>query len=160
MAFALGQLITASELNSINEPKYAQKVHGGGSTGGWKYWPNTSGYYCRNKNRTLYFKWYNGWFGGGGFRLQKLENGSWVTKVSRDFGWSTNTSGTYSYGEGWYRVYYEGVAEITFRLYWGHYPCVVGSQLRYFNSYTSSGYTTGEKLTATILNSGRVGTIS
>ena len=158
MAFVKGNMITKTGLDAINEPLYQRYYHDGNK--GWTYYPGTSGYYCRNKNRTLYFAWYNGVFGGGEFRLQKLENGSWATKVTRTFGWNTNTSGTYSYGEGWYRVYFEGNARKEFRLFWGHYPCVKGSFLRYFNECTSSGHASGTLLTAAILNSGRVGTIA
>jgi len=161
MAFAQGQLITASELNNINYPLYAQMVHGGGSTGGWQYWPSTSGIYCRNKTNQLWYRWFNGLFGGGDFQLQKLVSGSWTVQVSRNFGWNSESEGFLgNYGEGWYRLYYEGNAEITFRLHWANYPNTVGSYLRYFNDYNSSGYdTSGTKLTAAILNSGRVGTI-
>ena len=161
MAFTKGNLITASGLNTINQNLYVEKYHSGGSTGGWKTWPSSAGIYCRNTSKQLYYDWYNGVFGGGEWKLEKLVNGSWVTQASGDYGWNTDKSGTITgKGEGWYRVRYEGNAEIRFRLYWAHYPNVKGSFLRYYNSYSSSGYTNNTVLTASILNSGRCGTIA
>lgn len=159
MAFVQGQLITASELNAINSPLYIEYYHDGDV--GWTYWPSSSGVYLRNASTQMYYNWYNGAFGGGEWHLQKLVNGSWVDQASGDYGWYTNVSGTITAkGEGWYRIYYEKFAQVTFRLYWSKYPNTVGSYLRYFNDYNSSGYdTSGTKLTAAILNSGRVGTI-
>lgn len=158
MAFTQGQLITAAELNNINYPLYIRYTHSGDK--GWTYWPSTSGVYLRNKSRQMYYSWSNGWFGGGEWNLQKLVNGSWSTLASKSYGWSTNSSGyVNNLGEGWYRIYFEGVGDKDFRLYWGHYPNTVGSLLRYYNDYNSSGYSTGTVLTASLLNSGRVGTV-
>lgn len=159
MAFSAQQLITASELNNINLNQNVRYYVD--SRVGWTYWPSSSGIYLRNKTKQMYYSWYNGAFGGGHWYLQKLVGGSWVDQASGDYGWYTNVSGTITgKGEGWYRVYFEGAARKEFILYWAHHPCVVGSYLRYFNDYNSSGYDSGGSvLTTSILNSGRVGTI-
>lgn len=159
MAFVQGQLITASGLNTINELLKLEYYHDGNV--GWTYWPSSSGVYLRNTSKQMYYNWYNGIFGGGEWHLQKLVSGSWVDQASGDYGWNTNVSGTVTNkGEGWYRIYFEKAARVTFQLFWAKYPNTVGSFIRYFNDYNSSGYATnGTLLTVAVLNSGRVGTI-
>ena len=159
MSFTQGQLITASELNTVNMAQYLRYYVD--SNVGWSYWPSSAGIYVRNKTKQFYFSWYNGLFGGGDYYLQKKIDGVWTDLWHQHFGWNTNTSGSYTTGgEGWYRVYFQGAARKEFILYWAHHPNIVGSFLRYYDDYNGSGYTPEQLLTATALNSGRVGTIA
>ena len=159
MSFAQGNLITAIGLDSVN---YGMKaVKAGSINTGYTYWPSSAGIYCRNKAMQFTWAWDNGIFAGGHLTLQKKEGSVWVDRFVRSYGWNTHVTGDHTTGgEGWYRVYYEGKATINFSLYWGHYPNVKGSYLKYFNDYNGSGDTPGQLLTVAAVNCGRVGTIS
>lgn len=168
MAFTQGQLITASELNSVN---------GGVSISGtmsdsadWiQDWVGNNGvFYSHRPAGTLLFSAYFrcGWFGGGQLRIVKWVNGGWnETVCARDFGWSTNeTVNVNSTGPGQYRVYSNTAfqfAPISYYIYCGQTDCARGKYLTYYDGFQSSINTLrGTSLSVSACNSQRMGTLS
>ena len=66
--------------------------------------------------------------------------------------------------EGWYYLYYDcrddkhGTATMWFKSYMYPNNCKVGGALRYYNGPTSSGFTPGQQISITNLNSHHIGT--
>ncbi len=131
MAFVKGKLITVSELNNVNSSK-SYYMSFGGDTKGWKRWPSDGGVYCRKPSGRLFrVIWKNSSFGVGNWELWKKEGNTWTLKRKSHYGWNTDINHSVnSYGEGWYRVHYEGKAGIQFWLYWAKSNNVKGHPLR------------------------------
>lgn len=104
-----------------------------------------------------------GIFGGTTVRIQKLENGSWFTKWTKNYnyGGPYNTQIKNDWGPGYFRV--DGTSSWHVRVDFDFYPaqnnCVQGDYLAIYDNFASSGNRlVGEPLTAGILNQGRGGT--
>lgn len=169
MAWATGELITASKLNSENTvKKTAYSAYDGwgstSTTSAWHYIHKTTGriMYLRTTGTAYWWATGTAWF--------EFRNAAGV--VSRVGLWSgadtTNRTyertiyiQSYSYGPGWYRGYaYANRGTAVVDVYWGQDNCWAGGKLVYWDNPTSSGNRIpGQLLTADILNSGRVGVI-
>ncbi|MCB5288272.1 MAG: hypothetical protein LHW64_10795 [Candidatus Cloacimonetes bacterium] len=167
MAWVTGELITAAKLNSENTGKYTnyhcEHTAGKASINAtYTYMHQTTGriLYLRTKG-TAYW-----WAEGDGIVYFRNSVGA----VTEHVLWyeSDTTSRTiertiymetFGHGPGWYsaRVWVNrGWADID--MYWGQDNCWRGGRLVYYDNPTTSGNRIiGEKLTAAILNTGRVG---
>ena len=169
MAFIQGQLITAGELNNVNGSVpyyYAEDLRN--RTGASGYFPFEAGVFSHRTSASVvgYWRFTCGWWGGVSVYLQK-HNGSGyatiATLYSGSFGiGSFDVSGYgYSTGPGWYRFYITYSGNPRAGIHSGHNTCQFGDYLVWYDNPQNSGnrIMDGTTLTASALNSGRVGTI-
>lgn len=162
MAITLGQHITASAINNIAR---ATTIHYYDRATGFSGDPYTSPSYYLHGDLGVRFYTIDaiGLAGGTTVRVQKLENGSWVTKWKKDYG----VGGPYNvqikndWGPGYFRI--DGTSSFNVRVDFDFYPsqnnCNKGDYLTLYDNFASSGNRlVGEPLTAGILNQGRGGT--
>ncbi len=169
MAFTQGQLITADELNNVNDR--ASRSISFPTAADWiqDYIGNGGKFYSHRKSGTAIFRMRLdcGWFGGGNILVEKLDaSGNVIATLLRsNYGWSTHTTVTVnSTGPGWYRARSDTAFQFdatTIYLWEFQNDCTPGKQLTYYdNPATSGNRITGTPLTVSVLNSGRAGTIN
>jgi hypothetical protein len=170
MAWATGDLITATKLNSENGAKYTNYYEPNDTwgttsvTSAWHYIHHTTGRFMYLATKGTDYWWATGtaWF-------EFMNSSGTVTRITLWSG-SDTTDRTisqtlyvenYSFGPGWYRGYAAtDRGWPTVNVYWGQSNCWRGGKLVYWDNPTSSGNKiAGTKLTAAVLNSGRVGVI-
>lgn len=168
MAFAKGDLITATGLNSVNAS--AGRFTGTNPSGGDNIQDsigNNGIFYSHVRSGGLLFhvRLDCGLFGGGHYKCVKWVNGGWNETVKDDGGsWNTHMdSYVYSTGPGKYRVYSTTAWQYDaapWQAYFGQTDCTAGDFLvEWDNKFTSLNRKTGgSPLTAARLNSGYIGT--
>ncbi|NCB72879.1 MAG: hypothetical protein EOM45_14000 [Clostridia bacterium] len=169
MAFTQGQLITAAELNNVNNSwqTYTQKWgdgygdHSGVSpwfyvrsttglfgriylaTGGW--WPRVRGYLNKKDSET-----------GASYRVWSVGD---LTSFNKSWTYDFHAQ---DYGPGWYQLGGSGSKSHHTVWFWcGQKDCQPGKLLTYWdNPQNSSNRIPGTSLTTGVLNSGLAGTIN
>lgn len=167
MALIQGQLITATELNSVNST--VKIIFPTTSNDKTFYKPSEAGFFYHGSTGLIFwFNVGNGWFTSPSMTLQKLIGGTWTNVYSKsNSGWGSSwgdtvrMENTSNPGSGWYRIKF--VTSKSGSSDWGYWPgqqdCVRGDYLVVWDNPESSGNRIpGISLTVEILNSGRCGT--
>jgi len=170
MAIVQGDVITADILNTINTSVpfyYNENLENLANQEA--YWPSSSGVYSHRSSGfpigTFHFTC--GWFGGATYWMQKLVSGGWVN-INPSPIWSDSVVfntldvyGTaYSSGPGFYRWHITWSGNPRATIFCGKRDCVKGDYIVYFDDPASSGNRIPDtKVTASIVNSGRCGTV-
>lgn len=163
--FVQGEYITASKMNEINTStliNFSKTLSGGPSNISY----SSPQYYCHGTGKVVHAHGSYGAFGGIEMYLQKLENGSWVTKSTLAneadlFGGSYNKTVNNDWGDGFFRV--NGKGSVNVKPNADFYPaqknCTVGDKLTIYDAFGTSGNRlAGSFITVDLLNSGRGGT--
>jgi len=166
LSWTTGDLITATKLNSDNSTygRFSGTLSSGAdniqdSIG------NSGIIHSHRSNGSSLFtaRLDCGWFGGGQLIVQKLINGSWSDIYNNTFGWNTHTNVTVnSTGQGTYRIY-SGTAwqfdAVPWTAWFGQNNCNAGDYLvQWDNKFSSLNRISGNLLTASLLNTGYIGT--
>ncbi len=161
MAFTQGQIITASELNSINSGACLTTTcpsYGATQTKTWYSHRPSGALLCSLRIDC-------GWFGGVHLTVQKLDaSGSVIsTLYDAEHSWSSHLTVTVnSTGPGWYKMYTNAawIDATTWYFYYGQTDCQKGNKLTLYQDPSQGGNRlAGTKLTVSNLNSGLAGTI-
>ena len=166
MSWTIGDLITATKLNSDN-PTYGL-LSGTLSSGADNIQDsigNSGIIYSHRANGSPLFtvRLDCGLFGGGQLIVQKLINGNWSTNYDTTFGWNTHQDVTVnSTGPGSYHIY-SGTAwqfdAAAWTVWFGQDDCNAGDYLvQWDNKFSSLNRISGNLLTASLLNTGYIGT--
>lgn len=172
MSFKQGQLITANMLNQVGASKYITKRYertkhiDKKTRWNYKVLGGTDFYIKAGSGKArvnYYIKHYNYlWIlGSAQMKFKKKSGNTWTTLKSAYTSRDKRISGTWTCtGEGWYRVEFMGVGMFKATWQWGVQNAITGHYLRYYSGlpYDSTYDTSGTSLTASILNSGKVGT--
>lgn len=169
MAWNVGELITASKLNSENWSNYG--YFGGTHPDAADWIQNSIGnggqVYTHIKAGSVFFhmRLDNGWFGGGKFSVRKWVNGGWnETLISTEYGWNTHTDvNIKSTGPGLYKISSDSPFEFAAIPWWvefGDNDCQVGEHLVEYDKWNASLLPKpgGAPLTVSKLQSGYIGT--
>lgn len=169
MAWTKGDLITASKLNAENTGKNTQynceSPNGKTSVNAaYHYMHQTTGRIMYLRTTGTAYWWAEGdaivYFRNAVGAITEHRLWYEADTTSRTLERTVNME-TFGHGPGWYsgRVWVSrGYG--TINMYWGQDDCLRGKKLVYWDSPTSSGNRIqGTKLTADILNTGRVGVI-
>lgn len=163
MAFTQGQVITASELNSINAKAYKTIT-----TQAWGWQPDYKWYSHRPSGALLCsLSIASSWFGGIAIRIARVDASNNVINWlhNSDVRGIFSTTLTYnSVGPGWYRIWATEGSHINSGSSWVMHAyqtdCTKGNKLTLYQDPMSGGNRlAGTKLTVSNLNSGLAGTI-
>lgn len=166
MAIAVGNVIYASVVNSMNSTKTYSGTLAKGADWIQDSIGNNGQVYChRASGQSLFVSTFTcGIFGGGKFRVKKWVNGGWnETVFSADYGWNTNASlNIKSTGPGLYRIYSEtafAMNAISWNIYCAQNTCEKGKKIVCWDGFKTSlnKVNTGQPITAALANQQRLG---